>query len=161
MAVLAAARLLWEGASLRPFGVRTYGQPAVGWGEFAESYEPKLGALTCRYVNHGDPIPRLPPAAVHSGAVRRFLKGGGYAVSGLAEGDVPEVGFEGEPMMDEGEEQRFFDSLKALPEGEDLVVSGEGAYGTMGAFGSALGAIPWVRQHSIDTYIGNLRSRLG
>jgi hypothetical protein len=76
MAVLAAARLL----ASRPYagkveGVYTYGQPAVGNGDFATWGAKAMGSMLFRHVYNHDIVPHLPPASsgdfVHFGCEYR------------------------------------------------------------------------------------------
>jgi len=161
MAVLAAARLRWEERSPQAFGVRTYGQPAVGWRDFASSCEGELGSLTCRYVNAGDAITTLPPAGKHFGQTRRFRRRGGVTAYELGLGvepDALDVDEEEESMMSEAEAERFREEAAFLPDMEILEAEENFEAGAVNVL-SRSGSLPaWVRSHSIHSYITNLKA---
>jgi pimeloyl-ACP methyl ester carboxylesterase len=75
-------------ASRRPsFATYTFGAPRVGSAEFAADLE---GADVFRWVNHRDPVTRLPPAALggrylHAGRACLISSPGGPALEGVEE----------------------------------------------------------------------------
>ncbi len=58
LASLAALRLAMGGGEVA--AVYTYGQPRTGHGSFRDLYEPAIGAVTYRFVNHIDLVTRVP-----------------------------------------------------------------------------------------------------
>lgn len=59
LAVLAAARLVDLGVG-RPL-ILTYGQPAVGFGDFVGAFDRKLPTSLWHIINQSDIVPRVPP----------------------------------------------------------------------------------------------------
>ncbi len=76
LAVLAAARLkITKG--LAP-SLYTYGQPRVGFSNFADRFGTELAGKLYRFVNQSDIVPRVPPGFLyqHCGILKRIVKPG-------------------------------------------------------------------------------------
>jgi hypothetical protein len=75
LAVIAAARLKTKGFAPR---VYTFGQPAVGLGDFAERFGIELPQRLWRFVNQSDIVTRVPPGPLyrHTGVVKRIVRPG-------------------------------------------------------------------------------------
>jgi pimeloyl-ACP methyl ester carboxylesterase len=75
LAVLAAARLKSKGITSSLY---TYGQPRVGFGDFADRFAVELPGRLIRFVNQSDIVPRVPPGFLyrHTGIVKRIVHPG-------------------------------------------------------------------------------------
>lgn len=157
MAVLASARMHWEQSAFRPVGVRTFGQPAVGWGGFRDRYasDANLAHHTCRFVNSIDPVPRLPATASHVGQIRRFTRRGGirHSATGAGVDDDIELDEVEPPMMTQEEEARFQEMIEALAADHDDGADVDPGYAAAGVVGSVIGALPGISHHALSEYI--------
>jgi len=75
LAVIAAARLKIRGITCR---LCTYGQPRVGFSNFADRFSIELPGKLLRFVNQSDIVPRVPPGLLyrHTGLVKRIVRPG-------------------------------------------------------------------------------------
>jgi Lipase (class 3) len=75
LAVVAAARSKMKG--IHP-SLYTYGQPLVGFGNFADRFAIELPGRLIRFVNQADIVTRVPPGPLyrHTGIVKRIIRPG-------------------------------------------------------------------------------------
>ena len=148
LATIAAAE--WQGVF--PIdAIYTYGQPAVGRGNFPAFMRKHYGEIFYRFVNDDDIVPLVPPGYRHVGRLYQFDG------SGRLKARIESVGVgleeEGPPTMSEAE----FDRLRAT------LLQQRGALRS-GARTESLGAtvledpvleglFPSVSDHNLDAYI--------
>ena len=70
LAVLAATRLRMSGQTVN--GLYTYGQPRVGDDKFCQNFDKGMGAVTFRFVNYKDIVPRVPLPTMQYGDLGKF-----------------------------------------------------------------------------------------
>jgi Lipase (class 3) len=75
LALIAAARSKMKGVSPSLY---TYGQPRVGFGNFADRFAIELPGRLIRFVNQSDIVTRVPPGLLyrHTGTVKRIVRPG-------------------------------------------------------------------------------------
>lgn len=88
LALIAAAR--WKMKGIAP-SLYTYGQPRVGFGDFADRFAIELPGRLIRFVNQSDIVPRVPPGLLyrHTGIVKRIVRPGVLEMAPTLEVPLP------------------------------------------------------------------------
>jgi hypothetical protein len=155
LATIAAAE--WRGQVLIS-SIYTYGQPAVGKGEFPSLMRRNYGGKFFRFVNDDDIVPRVPPTYSHVGTLMQFdsagsLKSGTESIATeSATGSSTATGnsIDGPPMLTETE----FDRLRAQMLEQRARTR---ATGVESLEAPALeGLIPSVSDHSLERYLAKI-----
>ena len=152
LATIAAAE--WQG-QFPISGIYTYGQPAVGKGEFTHHIARYYGESFFRFVNDDDIVPQVPPSYEHVGKLIHFKSNGSVTQNREAAIMEPAVTREnqGPPMLTEAE----FDELRSQLLARKAVRSAEGRES---ARSPALeGFFPSFSDHRIDNYITKIASK--
>jgi V8-like Glu-specific endopeptidase len=141
--------------------VYTYGQPAVGRGEFPAFMNQQHAGKFFRFVNNDDIVPRVPPCYIHVGRLFHFDAQGrleSQAESALCEAAaavVPHVVVSPEepPMVSEAE----FDRLRAQLLQQRLWARASGLESLEAPM--IEGFLPSISDHSIDQYIAKIAAK--
>jgi hypothetical protein len=168
LATIAAAE--WQGR-YPIVGITTYGQPAVGRGNFQTFIRQHYAGRFFRYVNDDDIVPQVPPNYWHVGQLMKFNASGDMRVklesvsmhspmephSGTFElGSMMPATMPAEepPMLSEEE----FDRLRAVLLQEKLngPVAGEPLQPTF----QPEGLVPSFRDHSLEQYLAKIAKNL-
>jgi hypothetical protein len=152
LATVAAAE--WQG-QFPISGIYTYGQPAVGKGEFTNHIAQHYRDSFFRFVNDDDIVPQVPPSYEHVGKLIHFKSNGSIITN--TEAAIMETAVtrenQGPPMLTEAE----FDELRSQLLARKAVRS---AGGRESARSSALeGFFTGFSDHRIDNYIAKIASR--
>ncbi|WZO98234.1 lipase family protein [Isosphaeraceae bacterium EP7] len=142
--------------------IYTYGQPAVGKGDFPTFIEGHYAGKYFRFVNDDDVVPRVPPTFHHVGRLIHFDASGGLenrfesAATALANEAIGPVAPspEAPPMMTEEE----FDRMRArlLEERARARIAGTEAMEAP----QLEGFLPSVSDHSIDQYLAKVAAKV-
>ena len=119
LAVLASARLKRKGISSH---VYTFGQPRVGFREFAERFEGELPGRLWRFINQSDIVARVPPGVFyrHVGQVKRIVRPGILEAIGLDDLTPAELIESDLPPVSDAEFDALLEQLDAHPEAATL-----------------------------------------
>ncbi len=146
LATIAAAE--WQGGySIK--GIYTYGQPAVGRGQFLRFMGEHYGDQFFRFVNDDDIVPRVPPNFWHVGQLYHFDSRGRLKAQRESLGTTTES--DGPPMLSEAE----FNQLRGQLLMEQAQMQ-SGAQTEAVAAPELEGFFPSVRDHRLDEYIANI-----
>ncbi|WP_165219393.1 lipase family protein [Aquisphaera insulae] len=159
LAMVAAAE--WQGR-LPTAWVYTYGQPAVGRGDFPGFMEEHYDGRIFRFVNDDDVVPRVPPFYQHVGKLIHFdaagnLEGPAGALAERPAGVVVESmpSPPDPPMLS----QREFDQIRAglLQTRAATAAAGQESLGQP----AVEGILPSVSDHAIDRYLAKILAKAG
>jgi hypothetical protein len=159
LATVAAAE--WQG-TLQVAWIYTYGQPAVGRGDFPAFMREHYGERFVRLVNNDDIVPRVPPAYVHVGRLVHFDAVGGVpqGVEAPRSAETPNAVAEalepsgGPRMLTETE----FDELRAQMLGHRVRIRSAGLESMQGP--QLEGFLPSISDHYMDRYIAKIAMRV-
>jgi hypothetical protein len=112
LAVLASARSMIRKITTTP-SIYTYGQPRVGFCDFADTYGVNLPRQLYRFVNQQDIVTRVPPGLYqHCGLVKRIVRPG--QLESMATMEIPQmVDHDAPPCSDQEFAQVQADLAKA------------------------------------------------
>jgi len=168
LALIAAAE--WQGRHAIS-QIHTFGQPAVGKGNFPAFIERNYAGKYVRFVNDMDIVPMVPPSYQHAGRLIHFASEGGLESLG---GTVHPEGFE--PLATSSEEtpmmsEAAFDRMRAKllqeraqsPTGkvETETAVQEAATASMPSTMEGLFPFPSVSDHSMDIYVSKVAHEAG
>lgn len=152
IATIAAAE--WSG-QIPIAWLYTFGQPAVGKGEFPAFMGQRYAGNFFRFVNDDDIVPRVPPTYQHVGRLLHF-DAQGQVQSGTESPARASSAIGMEPAMLTEEE---FDRLRAhllLQRAQSR------STGTEALAGPALeGFLPSISDHSLDCYLAKIKAKAG
>jgi hypothetical protein len=179
LALIAAARSKMKGVNPSLY---TYGQPRVGFGNFADRFAIELPGRLIRFVNQSDIVTRVPPGLLyrHTGIVKRIVRPGLLEMAPTLEAPLsanPQL----RGQMEAARRTVSAPALEAAAAAEAAGVTGpliietdpaplsEREFAELQlALGSAdaapplegvelEGALPWISDHAISEYIRLLK----
>ncbi|AGA28287.1 lipase family protein [Singulisphaera acidiphila] len=134
--------------------IYTYGQPAVGRGDFPAFMQKHYGKIFYRFVNNNDIVPLVPPGYQHVGMLYQ-LDGSGR-LKARNESVAAGLGAEGPPTMSETE----FDRLRATLLQQRAALRSDARTESLGApvlEGPVFeGLFPSVSDHYMDAYLAKI-----
>lgn len=159
LATVAAAELP---STFKAAAIYTYGQPAVGKGDFTSFFSHNFAGAFHRFVNDDDIVPQVPPTFAHVGNLIHFdangnIQSGSVLMSAVAEavGVPPPQG----PMLTKEE----FDALRTTLLQERTQSTTESVDAEQALAESALaegpipeGFFPSVSDHKMDKYLAKI-----
>jgi Lipase (class 3) len=179
LAVIAAARSKMKGISPSLY---TYGQPRVGFGNFADRFAIELPGRLIRFVNQSDIVTRVPPGLLyrHTGILKRIVRPGVLEMAPALETPVsadPQLRSQMEatrrivsaPALEAATAAEAAGITEPLLIETDLAPLSEGEFAELQlALGAADAApplegvelevaLPWISDHAISEYIRLLK----